>query len=549
MNQKTFRLICILVIPLLVISFITADQLYRASARLKSAPGLLLESFPLRNSDYRPTLVSSLFFRDETEGIQAVIRALEAGETADPAETSSLSPGAFEYVNTALPLPLMMHLAISRSEADICLNLASLWDGPPSGLYRSAAMLENGMLQASRDIWESLPEKEKESWLGRRILRQLGPVEAGGTMPPLQVYSRAGIPMGSLRDGSLSLNPGLRIDQLLPSLEESLKQLRIPGLRGVRTSIDLELQQAALESLDGFRGSIVLLDSSTGEILAAASDARTLRSNPAAPFSQQYEPASISKLVTSSAALRAGIDVDEFMEGTVCKGGKKYSGEILWCSFRSGRLGSLARALADSCNIAFADLGVAAGRTAILDELQIFGFDRQPAEPFHFGRILQRTGNDRQLADLSIGLESTTITPVHGALLAAVFANGGIMPEPSLLSSADGMLGLSPRKFPARPGSWVINDPESLEIINSAMREVVSNGTARGLPADGFPVAMKTGTGRTAGTGYVTNYVGFGPLPEPRIAFCVRVTHQPTSSRVRKATREVLSRLLEKLSD
>ena len=81
------------------------------------------------------------------------------------------------------------------------------------------------------------------------------------------------------------------------------------------------------------------------------------------------------------------------------------------------------------------------------------------------------------------------------------------------------------------------------------MREVAANGTARGLSGNGFQVAMKTGTGRTAGTGYVTNYVGFGPLPDPHIAFCVRVTHQPTSSRVRKATREVMARLLERLAE
>lgn len=123
------------------------------------------------------------------------------------------------------------------------------------------------------------------------------------------------------------------------------------------------------------------------------------------------------------------------------------------------------------------------------------------------------------------------------------------MPEPSLLSSADGFMGLSPEKFSGSPGSWVINDQESLGVISSAMLEVVENGTARGLSRDGFQVAMKTGTGRTSGTGYVTNYIGFGPLPDPQISFSVRVTHQTTSSRVRKATREVISRLLERLSE
>lgn len=546
MSRNIFKQAGILLILSSVILVITADRFFIASAEIKSFPGYLLEASRDEISSFSPSLAARIFFRNETEANMAAAGAVFG---AGGSGQAGIPPSAQAHVNKSLPIPLLLYRALSAADLASCRRLSSLWIESPAGLFSCAASLEEGSSPAARKTWDTLPEEDRNSWLGRRILQQLSLAEAAGTSPLLPVYSRRGVPMGILSNGRLSLDSGLQIDHLLPALEESLRPLQSPGLRGVRTSIDLNLQKAARESLDGFRGSIVLLDSSTGEILAAASDPRTLRSDPSAPFSQQYEPASISKLITSSAAMRVGINVDEFMEETVCNGGKKYSGEILWCSFRSGRLGSLSRALADSCNIAFADLGVAAGRKAIIDELQVFGFDRKPAGPFHFGRILHTTGNDRQLADLSIGLESTTITPVHAALMAAPFANDGIMPEPTLISSADGILGLSPKKFPVRPGSWIINDPESLKIIGSAMREVVSNGTARGLPTNGFPVAMKTGTGRTSGTGYVTNYVGFGPLPDPSIAFCIRVTHQPTSSRVRKATREVLTRLLEKLSE
>ena len=550
MNKRIFRLIELLAVILAFLAFFPAGQFFKSSVLLKSFPGRILESYPGEAADCSPSLITNLFFRKEAEGNIAVLRALGGKEDQETGNADYISSSISTYINRELPLPLLMYKALSVSDLDACLRLSALWNGSPSGLFRSAVALEKGSPEVSREIWEGLPEKDRESWLGRRILQQLNLFETADSINTAMVFDRRGAPLGYIREGKMTIIPGPETYRLPgDAIEKSLLSSDIQTGHGFRTSIDLDLQKAAVESLKGYRGSIVLMDPSTGAILAAASDPKTLRSEKSAPFTQQYEPASISKLVTSSAALRAGIDVDKFMEKTVCNGGKKYSGETLWCSFRSGRLGTLARALADSCNIAFADLGVAAGRKAVLDELLIFGFDRPAAEPFHFGEITRKTGNDRQLADLSIGLESTTITPVHGALLAAVFANGGIMPEPSLLSSADGILGMSPQKIPPRPGSWIINDPESLDIVNEAMREVAANGTARGLSGNGFQVAMKTGTGRTAGTGYVTNYVGFGPLPDPHIAFCVRVTHQPTSSRVRKATREVMARLLERLAE
>ncbi|HEX9189079.1 MAG TPA: penicillin-binding transpeptidase domain-containing protein, partial [Vicinamibacteria bacterium] len=81
-----------------------------------------------------------------------------------------------------------------------------------------------------------------------------------------------------------------------------------------------------------------------------------------------------------------------------------------------------------------------------------------------------------------------------------------------------------------------------------AMEAVSSSGTGAGLAPPGFPVAMKTGTAAEHRLGYHVNYIGFGPLPEPTLAFCVRVTHEPTSPAVTRAAREVTRRLLELLA-
>lgn len=546
MSRKIFRLVALLVIPSAVLTFILTDQYFKVSTQIKSVPGYLVSSNSAELSSLRPSFSSRIYFARETEAIMAVVHALEGN---GPDQNSELDPQAKEYLSSHLPMRLLLYKTFSESRFASCRRLARLHGGSPSELLLCALMLEEGRRQESRAAWQELPLEDRNSWLGRRIGKQLTLAEKAGKQELIPAYDRHGRILGSVTDGKLEILPS--IAEFLPSyeaLEKSILRAGISPGGGIRTTIDLKLQQVAAQSLEGYRGSVVLVKPDSGEILAAASDTRTLRRKRSAPFSQQYEPASISKLITSSAAIRNGIDADSFMENTVCYGGKRYSGKILWCSFRSGRLETLARALAHSCNIAFADLGIAAGRKAVIDELLLFGFDRPPAGPFNFGRIINRRGDDRQLADLSIGLEETTITPIHGALVAATFANDGIMPEPSLLAAKDGLLGISPEWIDGPPGSRIIPDREALREITGAMEEVAVNGTGQGLSHDGFRIAMKTGTGSTTGTGYVTNYIGFGPLPDAQVAFCVRVTHQRTSSRVRRATRHVMTDLIEQLN-
>jgi len=91
-------------------------------------------------------------------------------------------------------------------------------------------------------------------------------------------------------------------------------------------------------------------------------------------------------------------------------------------------------------------------------------------------------------------------------------------------------------------------DPAWLPVLGRAMEAVAEYGTAAGVAPVDFPVAMKTGTGATWHLGYHANYIGVGPWPDPRIAFCVRITHEPSSGRVTRAARQVLADLLEGLA-
>jgi len=423
-------------------------------------------------------------------------------------------------------------------------RLAERTGHPLAGVYRAALAVEGGDLAQARERLRADSSPFESRGLGREIEAVLALLDQGAVTI---VRDRGGRRVGHLDPSRrLVLAKGVDRAWVPPAVDAALASAA-PS-RGLRLSLDLDLAHLAQSALLGRRGSVVLLDPRTGAVLAAVSDPRTAAAGGTPAFEERREPASISKLITAAAALRAGLDPDAAIAQMTCTGSQRYQGGTLWCSHPAGRLEGLDQALAMSCNVAFANLGVLVGRKRLLDELRRWGFDGGALGLGPAGHILTAAGSERQLADLSIGLEATDLTPLHAALLAAVIGNQGRMPEPFLLEAEQGPLGLEPRPFDHPPARGVI-DPAWLGVLSRAMRAVSTYGTAAGLAPEGFPVAMKTGTGSTWHLGYHANHIGVGPWPDPRVAFCVRVTHEPSSGRVTRAARQVVGALLEGLAE
>jgi hypothetical protein len=459
-----------------------------------------------------------------------VVRAL----LGEPQVAAAMAPEDLRR----FPLRHLMEQALAGRSFAGCAALARLAERagePAAPVYLAAALLETGQPDAARRALESAAIGASAHGLARDVARTLelhagsrtvvrdaagqlaGVLDSSGTLDLLDETTRAWVPVPDL--SGLSAEPGLRL------------------------SVDLELSRLAEEALAGYRGSVVLVDT-TGAVLSAVSDPRTRREGGIPAFEQRREPASIAKIITTSAALRAGLDPDAEISRMTCTGSQHYEGGTLWCARAGGQLGGLDQAMATSCNTAFANLALRVGRAAVVEEFRRFGFD---ADRLGAGRIKAPDGDDRQLADLSIGLEATDITPLHAALLAAVVANDGSLPEPRLVTATDGVLGRSPRATPHPPGRRVI-EPAWVPTLRRSMEAAVRpGGTAAGLGTPTFPVAMKTGTAAEWRRGYHVNYIGFGPLPDARVAFCVRVTHQPSSWRAARAGREVTAAVLDAL--
>jgi hypothetical protein len=471
--------------------------------------------------------------------------------------TGILSNG--EYNDVPLPgkntinidhyyLPCLLRRLLASSAFNRCIQLVKVgryYEVEAADLYYAAALLENGKAGEAFSLYSGLSDSLKKTFLGNRLKETFELLRAGAHSI---VRDRFGKLLGTIgADRQFKFYRPQYRSFIQPVVIKEILNDEIP--KGLRLSIDLDLSRLALESLGENQGSIVLIQPDTGEILAAVSDEKTggkMGEGSSPAFEQMLEPASISKLITVTAAFRDKLDPGQEIAGMTCRGAKKYSGKVLYCPAARGKLYGLEHALAVSCNTAFADLGVKIGWEKMLEELRLFGFDSQVRNPFPLGKIIIKKGDDRALADLAIGLENTVLTPVHAALTAAVFANDGYWIYPELFYAADGFAGLSPKEIQIKNFKRKkILDENWLPAVRDGMRAVTRyGGTAGFIAPPGFRVYMKTGTGGSYRDGYHVNYIGYVPGDQGNIAFCVRVTNKRTSLRVRRAAFQTNRELL-----
>ena len=438
------------------------------------------------------------------------------------------------------------------------------------GLNRTVA--EDAAAETEEVSAEPLPEAPASAFEQRLHRARL--VDASGIQQLL--FDRRGRPLGSIGDDrSLTLEDGLPTGLVPPELATHLlpPALQPPGLaaagpaamtastagdRALRLTIDRAWSEAAVRALGREEGAIAILEVPSGAVLAAVSN-RNRRSRWRArgdSVLDPREPASIAKLITTTAAMRAGLDPDDEIANMTCRGSVLMDGERLYCSAIGGRLRGLTRAMATSCNVAFARLAMDVGDRAMVEEYERYGFviggARGEAVPRNaVGVVHEYRHPGKRLGDLSIGLEEASITPLGAAVFAATLSDG-LRREPRFVLQADGLLGISPRTPVANdPEAVAVLDPSWLPALHESMRAVVSpGGTANRVAPRRLRVAMKTGTARGPDKPFHVNYAGFFPSgggQPPRYAFAVRVTGQPTSARVRRAGYAVTNRLLRAL--
>lgn len=320
--------------------------------------------------------------------------------------------------------------------------------------------------------------------------------------------------------------------------------LSSPPVEGadIRTTLDARLQRFAYNALSGRRGAIVVLDPSTGGILALVSapsfdpirPREAIQSQDAgAPLLNRatqgrYPPGSTFKV--AMALMAADMGIAPILDCPA--GGYRAEGESrpirdseyyiykregrVWRGF--GKIG-LREALVHSSNVYFAQLSRRIPGEAFNSYIERMGLnhrrvlygDGKSALTATAGSVpVLDASNAKSIVQLSIGQGKMMVTPLDVAVWTAVAAASGELAEPTLDPAANA----SKRR---------IVSLQAAENVADMMRAAVKSGTGRGADIPGLGVCGKTGTAQNPGGEDHSWFTSFTTAPGRRIVVTVLV--------------------------
>ncbi|MDK2823463.1 MAG: hypothetical protein PWQ67_599 [Clostridia bacterium] len=313
-------------------------------------------------------------------------------------------------------------------------------------------------------------------------------------------------------------------------------------------TIDETIQYIAERELDQVmkikqakRGTIIVLDIKTGDILALANrpvfdpnnfadyDQGTWRN---IAISDAYEPGSTFKTITAAGAMEENVvkPTDRFYDPGYIKVGKETV--KCWRSYRPHGSQSFVEGVQNSCNPVFVTVGLRQGKDRFYKYLEGFGFGQKtgielPGEAT--GILVPKSrAKDIDLATMSIG-QANAVTPIQLIRAVAAIANDGWLMKPQLVKEIRDYDGKLLKKIEPEPVRQVISKNTSEE-LRAILETVVSEGTGKNAYLEGYKVAGKTGTaqkilpgGGYSSNEYIASFIGFAPADHPRIAALVIV--------------------------
>jgi len=322
----------------------------------------------------------------------------------------------------------------------------------------------------------------------------------------------------------------------------NLRQLVGPAERqsvDVVLSLDLVLQHLvetelarAIDETEARAGSVILMEPSTGEILAlanwpaadpnrygSASDAE--RVNRA--LVHYYEPGSTFKVVPLAAALeRETVRLNQRFD---CEGGSLALNRRRIKDISPHGTLSLREILAESSNIGMVKIALTVEPSQMRESIAGFGFGEKtgielPGESPGLLHGMDRWSSFTH-ASVAFGQEiGVTVLQMASAL--SVIANDGVMVPPRVAVGTrhpDGGF----RRLPAPQTRRVISE-RTADQIRAMMESVITDGTGHRAAVRGYKLAGKSGTAQIAEAGgysksrYMASFGGFGPSTRPRLS-------------------------------
>jgi cell division protein FtsI (penicillin-binding protein 3) len=342
----------------------------------------------------------------------------------------------------------------------------------------------------------------------------------------------------------------------LPASHSTVIRPAKPGV-GLELTLDSSLQYVTerdlaqqLKAEDGLTGLAVVMDVKTGQILADASLVNTktpagaLGPIPAwgksvgysgieqsinnLPFSQAYEPGSVFKVVTFSAALQAGLITPSTVfavPNSVVVGGRYFHD----AENHGLEHLSATQVLAQSSNIGTYEIGKRVGEAGILAQVERLGFGQ--TTPINFpdetSGLLVNAANWYASDQVALPIGQVDAVPAIQVLDAYnAIANGGVFVEPKLVRGYVYPDGTMKATLPSATRIVLSKSTDSTMI--KMLEQVVLDGTGTDAIIPGYSVAGKTGTATIPMPGqdkltnnYNASFVGFAPASNPILSMIV----------------------------
>ena len=330
----------------------------------------------------------------------------------------------------------------------------------------------------------------------------------------------------------------------------------------IQSIVEKYLEEACIDNVCTDGGSVIVMNPQNGDILAMANYPSYNLNEPYEPYTEElkttwdsleqaekttylqavwrnkaiadtYEPGSVFKLITASAALEEGItDTDNEGEFS-CTGGIEVAGVRIkcWRYYRPHGSESLRQGLMNSCNPVFIGLGQKIGVTKYYEYLEKFkllqttGIDL-PGEAGSIFLAKEKAG-PVELATISFG-QRFEITPIQLATAVSSIANGGTSIKPRVVKQIIDSETKEVTDIPVEKGDMVISK-ETSEKVLSMMESVVSEGTGKNAKVAGYRIGGKTGTSEDGvnTNKYVTSFCGVAPIDNPQVVVLVTL-YNPT---------------------
>jgi len=362
------------------------------------------------------------------------------------------------------------------------------------------------------------------------------------------------------------------------ALGREIKPLRsvepFPGNNLILT-IDLDLQKVAEQAFQDKNGALIAMDPKTGRILAMVSkpsfdpdlftrnisqeEWNALVTNPHHPLQNkgiqgQYPPGSVFKIITAIAGLESGIITPQTQ--MTCKGLYPHGDRDFRC-WKEGGHGTinLHRAIVESCDIYFYQLGLKVGVDRIAHYAQEFGLGKTTGIflPHEKPGIVPSTSWKKkrlgvpwysgETLSLSVGQGYLNTTPLQLAMLISAVANGGKLYLPQVAERVVNIYGDTLKEYPPLEIGRANVSEKTLHIIQEALMGAVNEpqGTGWACALKEVKVAGKTGTAQVVKMpenfkkGDMERmplkfrdhawFVAYAPFEDPRISVAVLAEH------------------------